>query len=632
MNDKTHRPTAEELADLDAYLAARAQGQAPKPGQPGFPGGLAGELIQLSESSEPDPAFSKALERKLQETAVETEATRRGWLSALWQSFNQNTLSPERKTTMQRLLPVAIVCILVIAILWAVIPSLFPTPTQTQVALVTPPTRTPAPSLLSPLTPTVASPTSKSPVAINFTPQIIPSQPPKLPSLVDALGSGYGGSGTGNLLEGLPVTLGVELPAGPDVVTAYYRLENTPMTLDEAHLIASRWGLTARYFMPAWMQSIEPNQVERSYIAIDGMQELSMWNGELSYTDLSIFPIFGGHQYPQSDLPTEEQSVATAVNFLTSRGYLNYPYMVDLSHYNYGLVDFYRQLDGISVSTHAASVKLDQQARVGNALINREEYQSVGTYPIISAQDAWDILASGAAKNQLSISYIPTQDGNPRYWGRIYPTGQAAQVYGSPTYLLPADASGTPYVEFNNLVLEGDLSGLLEKLESGIGYIHAWGEVKDVNGTRMLQLAGWESFNEFSGYFNGIIRRTEQGDFLELSDGTHLSLPGLPADVPADLPVYAQGGQVGNALEWFILQAHPFDEGQVPPDLSQAQAVIDKVELVYLAPGLNAMPTDIALDSSYRMLVPAWSFTGQITNTSGELLLYRAYVQAVPNQ
>jgi len=186
-------------------------------------------------------------------------------------------------------------------------------------------------------------------------------------------------------------------------------------------------------------------------------------------------------------------------------------------------------------------------------------------------------------------------------------------------------------VQLNNLVLEGDLSGLLEYLQSDHGYIHAWGEVQDVDGTRTLQLAGWEPFDEFSGYFDGTVRRTTEGDFLELSDGTRLNLPSLPANVPADIPLYAQGGRVDNTLEWFILQVHPADEGQAPLDLTQAQAVIDNVELVYLAPGMSTTAPDIALDPSYRMLVPAWSFSGHITDTSGLELTYRAYVQAVIN-
>jgi hypothetical protein len=532
---------------------------------------------------------------------------------------------------MKRLFTFALIGIVLVAIGWVSVPALFPSPSQTQLVLATPPTKTPVSTPLSPLTPTLAPPTSQSPVAINFTPQPIPNQPPSLPSLVEALGADYGGSGAGNLPQGLPLSLATELPASTTEVTAYYRLENTPLTLEQASQIAAQWELNAQLYMPAWMQSITPDQTERSYIDVDGMQTLSMWNGELSYTNLAIFPIFGGHQYPQTGLLPSDQAAETATQYLTERGFLNYPYQVDLSGYDYGLVNFYRLLDDMPIIYHTASVKIDPQGQVGSAWISREDYQSVGTYPVVNAQTAWDLLVAGEPSDQLSIYYFPILDGNPQYWGRVYPVGQTAHLFGAPTFLLAAETGATPYVQLNNLVLVDDVSGLLEYLQSNQGYIHTWGEVQEVNGTRQLQLAGWEPFDEFSGYFDGTVQRYTGGDFLELSDGQQLVLPDLPEDVPSDIPLYAEGGLVDSTLEWFILQAHPADEGQMPPDLSQAQAIIDKVELVYLAPGLSSLPPEMALDPAYRMLVPAWSFSGHLTTADGSDLIFRAYVQATSN-
>ena len=532
---------------------------------------------------------------------------------------------------MKRLVAFTFIGVILLALLWFSVPSLFSTPTQTQVVLAPPPTSTPEPTSSSPLTPTMIPPTSESQVAINFTPQPIPVEPPALPSLADALGLGLGGSGTGNLPPGIPLNLATEIPVSPSEVTAYYQLENNPLTQEDAGQIASQWGMNAQLYMPGWMESVTPDQVERSYIAVDGMQNLSMWNSELSYTDLVISPVYGGHQYPQTGLPPSDQAVTIATQYLTERGYLNFPYQVDLSQYAYGLVNFYRLLDRMPISYPAASVKVDPQGQVGSAWVSREEYQSIGTYPVISAERALNILQAGEPSNQLSISTYSAQDGNLQYWGRSYPTGQTAHVFGAPTYMLSVEAGGAPYIQLNNLVLAGDVSGLFEYLQTNQGYIHAWGDVQEVNGSRQLQLAGWEPFNEFSGYYDGIVRRTPQGDFLELSDGSLISLPGLPADVPADIPLYAQGGVVADSLEWFILQVHLADEGQMPPDLSQSQVVIDKVELVYLVPGMDSMAPEAAKDPANRMLVPAWSFTGHITDTTGENFVYRAYVQAATN-
>ena len=626
MNPTPNRPSPQQLAELSAYLEARNRGQQSAPGQHGYPTGLAGELLRLAQGTAPDPTFAARLELQLRRAASQGfRASRPGWWPALWQSF---TL-PERKIPMKRLLTFALLGVILFAIAWVTIPSLFPSPTQTQVVLVTPPTQTPAPTPLSPLTPTVVPPTAWQPLAINFTPQPLPSQPPTLSSLVDSLAVGYGGAGAGNLPQAIPLNLSVEFPDSPAEVSAYYRLENTPLTLDQAGQFASQWGLSASLYIPGWMQSVTPDDLERSYIAVEGMQSLSMWNGELSYHDLSISPIYAGHQYPRSGLLPADQASEQASQYLIERGFLDYPYQVDLGNYDYGLVNFNRMLNGIPLSSHAASITIDPQGQVGSAWLSREDYQSVGSYALISAQSAWDLLSSGQPSDQISASYFPAQGANPQYWGRSYPTGKSAHLFGAPTYLLATESDASPYVQLNNLLLVGDLSGLLEYLQSDQGYIHAWGEVRDVSGTRQLLLAGWEAFDEFSGYFNGTVRRAEGGDFLELDDGRQLALPDLPSDVPTDIPLYAQGGLVDNSLEWFILQVHPSDEGQNPPDLSQSHATIDLVQLVYLVPALNSLSPDVALNPAYRMLVPAWEFSGQLIDANGTQLVYRAYVQAV---
>jgi hypothetical protein len=76
---------------------------------------------------------------------------------------------------------------------------------------------------------------------------------------------------------------------------------------------------------------------------------------------------------------------------------------------------------------------------------------------------------------------------------------------------------------------------------------------------------------------------------------------------------------------------HPASEGQMPPDLSQAAAVINQVELVYLMPGMDNLTPEQALDPAFRMLLPVWRFTGRIASPDGVELIYRAYVGAVLN-
>jgi hypothetical protein len=636
MNESPKRPSTADLADLEAYLAARQQGEQPAPGEAGFPSGIAGELLELAQQTQPDPVFAARLERRLRR-AAETAAEARhanslsGRLQALWQTITH----PERKTAMKRLTAFALAGTILLAILFISL-KLFGGPTPPELVLATPPTQTPVPAVTTPGAETPIFPTpepvyTQPPVVINFTPQPVPAQPPTLPSLAQSSALGYGGGGGGSLPEGIPLNLAAELPVSPAEVTAYYRLENAPLTLDEARQLATQWGLDAQLYLPVWMLDVTPDQAERSYYAIDGMQMLSLWNSEISYSDLALFPSYEGHQYPQSGLPPAEQASVAAAQYLTERGFLTYPYQVDLSGYDYGLVNFYHLLDGIRIDYPAAYAKVNSQGQVGSAWINREDYQSVGSYPVISAQEAWDMLLTGEPSERLRVSYYPAQDQNPQYWGRVYPAGETAHLFGRPVLLPAAEAGVAPYLQLNNLILAGDLSGLTEYLQSNPGYFHVWGAVQELDGERQLLVGGWEPFDEFSGYFNGTLRRTSGGDFLELEDGRMLRLPDLPADVPADVPLYAQGGLVGDTLEWFILQVYPASEGQMPPDLSQAAAVIEQVELVYLIPGIDNLTPEQALDPAYRMLLPAWRFTGRITSPDGVEMIYRAYVGAAVN-
>jgi hypothetical protein len=65
MNKNQSCPSAKELTELTAYLTARERGAQPAPNEPGFPSGLAGDLLKLAESTEPDPDFVARLELQL---------------------------------------------------------------------------------------------------------------------------------------------------------------------------------------------------------------------------------------------------------------------------------------------------------------------------------------------------------------------------------------------------------------------------------------------------------------------------------------------------------------------------------------------------------------------------------------
>jgi hypothetical protein len=623
--------------ELDAYLTAMQHGEHPEPptGLSAEETNLADSLLRLAETTQPDLAFARALELRLRRASggAATQPARASKWQALWQSLTGQT---ERRPSMSRIAAIVVVGILLLALIGITGAQLLNQFRPTQLAVIIPTTEatpivqvSPEPSQAgqTPSIPPSAVPTvAPSDIVPSVTPFPVPSQLPVLPPFAQAMGFGFGGGGgqNGQPPAGLSFSLATELPTGPSEVTAYFRLPATPLTLEAARKIASQWGLDAAQLYTTLGVAGPPpdSNVPGFYYAIQGMEQLVV-GAQLNYQNLAIHPTYEGHQYPQTGLPPSEQAIATVTQYLEARGQLGFPYTTGTRNYAYGIVDFYRLLDGWRLEEPAASAQVTTQGQVGAATIYPLDLQPIGTYPVLSAQEAWQLLATGSAAERVWSSIYPTGDLNPKFWGRDYPAGQIAQLFGAPLVLIPAEPGGNPRLTLNNLVLAGDLTSLTEYLQANMGFVHVWGEVQEADGMRSLQVAGWEPFDEFSGYFNGSVHRQADGDFMAMEDGRSLRLPDLPSDVADGEPLYANGGVVGDKLEWFVLQVHPVDEGQNPPDLSQAEAVVDQVELVYLNP-TNSLPTDLSQDPAYQMLQPVWLFSGHI----GEQLQFRVYVQA----
>ncbi len=233
MNPNTSHPTAEELAELAANTWRPAGGH-PAPGEPGFPSGLAGELLKLAEKHPsltppllPGWSCSSARQpRQVHKLPVPVGCLRCGNPFTHPRKENHHetpsSICPHRHHPIRH-------CVGLHS------RHSSPRPPKHSWSWRPQPTSTPVPTPFSPLTPTVVPPTSQS--RWRSTSLLSPSRTsrPLLPSLADALGVRlWRDSGAGNLPQGLPVSLATELPQAPSEVTAYYRLENTPLTLEEA--------------------------------------------------------------------------------------------------------------------------------------------------------------------------------------------------------------------------------------------------------------------------------------------------------------------------------------------------------------------------------------------------------------
>jgi hypothetical protein len=103
-------------------------------------------------------------------------------------------------------------------------------------------------------------------------------------------------------------------------------------------------------------------------------------------------------------------------------------------------------------------------------------------------------------------------------------------------------------------------------------------------------------------------------------------VPDLPADLAAGAVVFAQGGLVGDSLEWHTIQEAPVDEGGNGGNGGEGgMAVVEQVELIYYIPPADSIPPDSTLEFAYRCAQPVWRLSGH----TDQGLAFEVYVQAV---
>ena len=667
----------ERLADeLDAYLTQRQSGNpAPRPAtMSADEAAFLEDLLALAEAHRPDPAFAGELEDLLRERMRRRPS---GTLRRMIAGDSETGAPMNKKLYSYLAGALALVIIIGVGFIALSRAGVLAGP---EVAVQTPveasPTAAEEPSGAVSVTatapeaaiqtPAEASPTpteeqpTEWPVA---TPPPWPEEPPLLPSLAMLMGGGYGGGGPSAYVPPeVTLVLGAALPEGPERATVYAQV---PEVLTLAHIEeeAARWGLDGRVDAPHPAPEMESTgEFARLYgSVVDLPQQLSFLGTEvLIYTDDSAFrhPSVG-HWYPWGSPPPEEQGIATAEQFLRERGLLQEPYEVAAGYYRWsGGILFYRILDsGETLVGPFAYVTISPDGRVAQVTYQPFDLDSLGDYPIISAQEAWDMVVAGAPAERLWVN-IPTTAlaadprlANPRFWMRTYQAGERVDLAGPVGVLEFADGEA-PYVLVDGVVLTGDnLQALVEDYE-GVrdasldteAPMHVWGQVQDADGYQVMQVEGWETLTVDSqqGWmtgpgapylWTGTIRREDDQGVLVTSPlmiaggGRTLQMPDLPSDLDDGTEVYVEGILLGDTLSWRRIQEHAADEGAVPPPPPAAvQATVEQVALIYYASPLEHLAQEsLYANFGTRSVQPVWRFRGHTDQGAA----FEIYVQAV---
>jgi len=519
---------------------------------------------------------------------------------------------------------------------------------------IQPPTVTPG----SPASPS-ASPqeTPGSPA----TPSVSQIELASLPPLSALVGGGYGGGGGAEIAP--PQTefvLNATLPESPAQMTFYVQSEPAPLTVEYARQVAARLGLDGKVYAP---QPSDPALVPGDVpwlAAVDGPRQVLVDRiGSFNYTDWGHSPWRSETGYPPQNLPPLDQALESAERFLETAGLLGFPYRT--ADPSGDVLRFFRVLDERwALVDSFADVRVGSDGQVWSMAYQGLDLISVGEYPIISAQEAWDMVrlstsSSGEASGRVWVRSRPAfpswgefSAGTPRYWMRRYPVDQRADLFGSLRVLYPAEPGDAVYVTMNGLVLTGDpgaLQALVQAYQALVQSsgdtetpVHVWGQVQDAGGYLTLEVEGWENgftmdalagWQDTSGapyYWSGTIQRQGDQGLLLTDSGRAVQIPGLPADLTAGTVVFVQGGLVGDSLEWHTIQEALIDEGGNGGNGGEAgMAVVEQVELVYFIPPADSIPPDSTLEFAYRCAQPVWHFSGHTDQGRA----FEVYVQAV---
>ena len=296
-----------------------------------------------------------------------------------------------------------------------------------------------------------------------------------------------------------------------------------------------------------------------------------------------------------------------------------------------------RVLEGMATDYPEISAGVAENGRLAFASYQPfDQLTAVGTYPLISAETAWQQIQDGVDENMLfnitsatsePDAPLPAQNAGFQYWPREQKSGPDVHLYSLPTVFLPVDESLPPRVNALNYTVQADEATLRSLADQRGVNVHFWGALDTTTNT--LALAGWEPLPELNPLIkNGTIQR--QGEETRLIDpqGGTFILPDAPADLAdgSQVNVFAwaarEAGQAYPVLDWEGIDrqiAGGSGEAMALPEvLPPAAPVYDanfnqRGHVGVLCLSRNAGRGKRPFQQSYWLL-PVWQFSGVANN------------------
>jgi len=513
-----------QLKKLEQHLEICAECRA-------YAEGLKGFEVQLKQSLQ-----SRWPEIKLKETELASVRS-----EVLTQGI-KNQMKVDFSATVKSIGWVALVILFVSGLVWT-IGTLAPIPSRVPAGLSTPDST--APVLLpseSPL-PTLQD-TSQEPLPTPTT-----NVPP---------------SGSVSLFPNLLFSFTAEIPTSSESMIVYRQQLSQAVTAELARQVADQWGIAG------WVYS-SPSEGRGDVVfdVMDGSRSIRF----LNFPDQFIYqlgyasPDYGSALMDNGPLPPFDEQVAIASDFLKPFGILDLPYQTMPLETERGVVAFIPLLDGHPVIQEIGvdrsnigwiDVKVNPAGQVTMVQYSHHDFQPVGEYPILTAQQAWDRFSKDTNLQHSRYAVLSAEQPTTyQAWARSYLPGQQADIYGWVNAYQPSDPNSPELVMINNLPIMGDTASMSPDNRYDVRFVHAWGQIiaNSPDGIG-LSLAGWEVSSLTDEYITGTISTQADQTQIVALDRT-LTLIDPPSNIPDGTQVGIQGVVLdGNppVLNWKFIE------------------------------------------------------------------------------
>lgn len=354
------------------------------------------------------------------------------------------------------------------------------------------------------------------------------------------------------MLPGISILLATEIPESPTQAIVYEQLNEEALTIENAKAMARQLGVQGEIYLSA---SESPQQ--RVYTVRDGQQWINFMNSPYRF----YFSNAGAnaHDSFQTEL-TQEAQIAIAQQFLEQAGLLDFSYQIEMNPERPLDVLFMPTIDQAPVLLGNLNhpyviVSVAPDGTVSGVDYNRIQRQSLGSFPIRSAQAAWDELLTRAA--ELGVEQadgFPAQTGKDplEWWNRLPTQGEPTTIYGYLVIYQPAESGVEPLYTLGDYTLGGSLSGMAEVNRPGAFY-QVMGTLRE---NQRFEVEAWQLSPFQDENLVGQVKK-EDGKAYLITENEQLLLPDLPDGVAEAVEVRVRGirlDQPEASFQWTYLE------------------------------------------------------------------------------